>query len=118
MKVWNVLHGRGRTIFANVTDVETPDDLIAVFVMTAPAPGMLKSLAAQQTQLLPAHLYEGTDPMTNPYNLKPVGTGPFRYVSFVSGDNLVLEKNPDYWDKGKPHLDKLIFRFVSDPASR
>ncbi|MBT9385434.1 ABC transporter substrate-binding protein [Pseudooceanicola sp. CBS1P-1] len=117
MKVWKVLHGRGRTIFKDVTEVQTPDDHTAVFVMTAPSPGMLKSLAAQQTQLLPAHLYEGTDPMTNPYNLKPVGTGPFKFVSFVSGDNLVLEKNEDYWDAGKPHLDKLVFRFVSDPAT-
>ena len=117
MKVWKILHGRGRTIFGNVQSVETPDDHTAVFMMSAPSPGMLKSLAAQQTQLLPAHLYDGTDPMTNPYNLKPVGTGPFKFVSFVAGDNLVLEKNPDYWDTGKPHIDQLIFRFVADPAT-
>lgn len=117
MEVWKKLHGRGRTIFKDVTEVQTPDDLTAVFVMAAPSPGMLKSLAAQQTQILPAHLYEGTDPMTNPYNLKPVGTGPYKFVSFVSGDNLVLEKNPDYWDAGKPHLDQIVFRFVSDPAT-
>ncbi|MEI4472398.1 ABC transporter substrate-binding protein [Frigidibacter sp. MR17.24] len=117
MQVWKVLHGRGRTIFGNVTEVQTPDDHTAVFVMSKPSPGMLKSLAAQQTQLLPAHLYEGTDPMTNPYNLKPVGTGPFKFVSFVAGDNLVLEKNPDYWDENKPHIDTLVFRFVSDPAT-
>lgn len=117
MEVWKVLHGRGRTIFGNVTSVETPDEHTAVFVMSAPSPGMLKSLAAQQTQLLPAHLYEGTDPLTNPANLAPVGTGPFRFVSFVAGDNLVLERNPDYWDANKPHIDRLVFRFISDPAT-
>ena len=118
MEVWKVYHGRGRTIFGNVTAVETPDPLTAVFVLSKPSPGMLKSLAAQQAQLLPAHLYEGTDVLTNPYNLKPVGTGPFKFVSFVPGDNLVLERNPDYWDTGKPYLDKIVFRFIPDPASR
>ena len=117
MEVWKVLHGRGRTIFGNVEAVETPDDHTAVFVLNAPAPGMLKALAAQQTQLLPAHLYEGTDPLTNEWNLKGMGTGPYRVVSFTPGDNLVLEKNPDYWDQGKPYLDKVVFRFINDPAT-
>ncbi|MET3792913.1 ABC transporter substrate-binding protein [Aquamicrobium terrae] len=118
MEVWKVLHGRGRTIFANVESVETPDKHTAVFVMRRPSPGMLKSLAAQYAQILPAHIYKGTDPLTNPANLKPIGTGPFRFVSFQPGDNLVLERNPDYWDEGKPYLDKLIFRFIPDPATR
>lgn len=118
MKVWKVLHGRGRTIFGNVTAVETPDPYTAVFVLSKPSPGMLKSLAAQQAQILPAHLYKDTDIPTNPANLKPIGTGPFKFVSFAPGDNLVLERNPDYWDKGKPYLDKLIFRFIPDPATR
>ncbi|QIB34601.1 ABC transporter substrate-binding protein [Ancylobacter pratisalsi] len=118
MNAWKVLHGRGRTIFGNVTAVETPDENTAVFVLSKPSPGMLKSLAAQQTQILPAHLYKGTDIATNPANLKPVGTGPFRFVSFQPGDNLVLERNPDYWDTSKPYLDKLIFRFVPDAATR
>jgi peptide/nickel transport system substrate-binding protein len=118
MEVWKVLHGRGRTIFANVERVETPDKHTAVFVMSRPSPGMLKSLAAQYAQILPAHLYKGTDPLTNPANLKPIGTGPFRFVSFAPGDNLVLERNPDYWDEGKPYLDRLVFRFIPDPATR
>jgi len=96
MEVWKVLHGRGRTIFGNVTAVETPDPYTAIFVLSKPSPGMLKSLAAQQAQILPAHLYKGTDIATNPANLKPIGTGPFKFVSFAPGDNLVLERNPDY----------------------
>lgn len=117
MNVWKVYNGRGRTIFGNVTAVETPDPYTAVFVLSKPSPGMLKSLASQQAQILPAHLYEGTDVLTNPYNLKPVGTGPFKFVSFTPGDNLVLERNPNYWDAGKPYLDKIIFRFIADPAT-
>jgi len=38
----------------------------------------------------------------------PVGTGPFRYVSFSPGKQSVFEANPDYWESGKPYVDKLI----------
>lgn len=117
MNVWKVYNGRGRTIFGNVTDVQTPDPYTAVFILSKPSPGMMKSLASQQAQILPAHLYEGTDVLTNPHNLKPVGTGPFKFVSFTPGDSLVLKRNPDYWDKGKPYLDKIVFRFIADPAT-
>lgn len=117
MNVWKALNPRGRTIFGQLQEVQTPDDHTAVFILNKPSPGMMKSLAADQAQILPAHLYEGTDVLTNPYNLKPVGTGPFKFVSFKPGESLVLTRNENYWDKGKPYLDKVVFRFINDPAT-
>jgi peptide/nickel transport system substrate-binding protein len=38
----------------------------------------------------------------------PVGTGPFKYVSFSPGSQSVFEANPDYWESGKPYVDKLV----------
>ncbi|WP_413868584.1 ABC transporter substrate-binding protein [Albidovulum sp.] len=47
---------------------------------------------------------------------KPVGTGPFRFVEWVQGDHVTLERNPDYW--GEPvALAKATFRFISDPTA-
>jgi ABC-type dipeptide/oligopeptide/nickel transport system permease component/ABC-type transport system substrate-binding protein len=44
----------------------------------------------------------------------PVGTGPFRFATWQRGDNLTLDRNPDYW--GTPaHLARITFRFVADP---
>lgn len=40
---------------------------------------------------------------------KPVGAGPFRFASFTAGDSIVLEKNPDYWDKGAYDFDGITF---------
>ncbi|MEE3662053.1 ABC transporter substrate-binding protein [Brenneria sp. g21c3] len=117
LNVWKVHNPRGRTIFGQLSDVQTPDPYTAVFILSKPAPGILKSLGADQAQVLPAHLYEGKDVLTNPYNLKPVGTGPFKFSSFTPGADLVLVRNPDYWDQGKPYLDKVVFRFISDPAT-
>ena len=48
---------------------------------------------------------------------KPVGTGPFTFGEYAQGDHLTLQKNPNYWDPGKPYLDELRFRIFSDPQS-
>lgn len=118
LKVWKVLHGRGRSTFADVTDVETPDDTTAIFVLKRPAPAIMKALFSAESQILPAHLYEGTDILQNPFNTKPVGTGPYKFVSFERGDNLVLARNEDYWNKDLPYVDRFVFRFVPDAATR
>lgn len=118
MSVWKQYHARGRATFAHVTAVETPDDHTAVLVLDQPSPALMKALASMESQILPEHLYAGTDIMTNPHNVSPVGTGPFRFVSFARGDSLVLERNPDYWDEGKPYLDGIVFRFIPDAGTR
>ncbi len=46
------------------------------------------------------------------YNRKPIGTGPFKVDEFVTGDHITLSKNPNYWQAGKPYLDKVIVRIV------
>jgi peptide/nickel transport system substrate-binding protein len=48
---------------------------------------------------------------------KPAGSGPFRLGSFSKDRSLVLEKNAEYWDKGKPYLDRVEFRFFNDEDS-
>jgi peptide/nickel transport system substrate-binding protein len=48
------------------------------------------------------------------FGRNPVGTGPFTFVEFVDNDRLVLAKNPDYWQDGKPYLDGLTVRYLSD----
>jgi ABC-type transport system substrate-binding protein len=44
------------------------------------------------------------------FRLKPVGAGPFKVVSNKLSSELVLERNPNYWKKGRPYLDKLTFK--------
>jgi peptide/nickel transport system substrate-binding protein len=48
----------------------------------------------------------------------PVGTGPFKFVEWVQGDHITLEKNPDYFKDGKPYLDGVEFRFLPVDQSR
>ena len=47
-----------------------------------------------------------------------LGTGPFQYVSWQSGTEVVLEKNPNYWNKeAKVDFDKLVFKIISEDTS-
>ncbi|MBB5956824.1 peptide/nickel transport system substrate-binding protein [Saccharothrix tamanrassetensis] len=47
----------------------------------------------------------------------PVGSGPFRFVSFEPGKSVLLKKNPDYWE-GAPHLDELEFVIANEESAR
>lgn len=51
-------------------------------------------------------------------NRKPIGTGPYRFVSWAGGDRIVVERNPDYWGPRKAHLDRIVFRVLPDPQAR
>ena len=112
------VHPRGRGTFANVETVETPDDLTAVVVLKKPAPYFLVALAGAELPIIPKHRYEGTDIVANPLNAAPVGTGPFVFKAFVKGSHIVLERNPNYWDKPKPYLDRVVVRFIPDAVAR
>jgi peptide/nickel transport system substrate-binding protein len=48
----------------------------------------------------------------------PVGTGPYRLKKFVRGSYVAFERNPYYWEKGKPYLDSVRFNFAADSNSR
>ncbi|MFJ9374731.1 ABC transporter substrate-binding protein [Streptomyces sp. NPDC101455] len=49
---------------------------------------------------------------------RPVGTGPFSFVSLDPGQQAVRTRNPAYWDPGKPYLDELVFLSVKDDFAR
>jgi peptide/nickel transport system substrate-binding protein len=111
-------HPRGRGTFAGVTEVTTPDPLTAVIVLSKPAPYLISALAAGEAPIVPRHIYEGADISANPNNTHPVGTGPFIFREWVKGSHIILDRNPDYWDKPKPYLDRVIIRFIPDSGAR
>ncbi len=112
------VHERGKTTFRNLVEVRTPDPHTAVAMFSEPAPFLLRALAAFETPIFPAHLYPDDDVQANDNRFAPIGTGPFRFVSWERGSHIVLERNEDYWDSPRPYLDRIVVRFISDPAAR
>ena len=112
------IHPRGRSTFANLAEVLTPDPLTAELRLARPAPYLIKALAGAESPILPRHIYEGTDAATNPNNAAPIGTGPFLFKEWVRGSHVIYERNPDYWDAPKPYLDQLVIRFIPDAGAR
>lgn len=52
------------------------------------------------------------------YGTHPVGAGPFEFVEWVPGSQLVVERFDDYWQEGLPHLDRIVYRPLPDTESR
>ena len=48
------------------------------------------------------------------FGRQPVGAGPYTFVEYLPSDRLVLKKNPNYWQEGKPYLDQITFRYIAD----
>jgi peptide/nickel transport system substrate-binding protein len=112
------VHPRGRNTFGNLTDIRTPDPHTVTLVLSKPAPYLISALAAAETPIVPKHLYDGTKADQNPVNSAPIGTGPFVFKEWQRGSAVLYERNPNYWDAPKPYVDKLVVRFITDPAAR
>lgn len=111
-------HPRGRSTFAPVTEIETPDPHTAVLVLSRPAPYLLGALYADESPIVPRHAYQNTTPQNSPNASAPIGTGPFRFRRWERGSFIEFERNPDYWDQPKPYVDRIVFRVVTDAAAR
>jgi peptide/nickel transport system substrate-binding protein len=111
-------HPRGRSTFASVMEVRTPDPHTAVIVLSRPAPYLLTAFTAAETPIVPKHVYDGTKVDTHPNNNAPIGTGPYVFKEWVRGSHIILARNPNYWDQPKPYLDQLVLRIIPDPAAR
>jgi peptide/nickel transport system substrate-binding protein len=100
-----VLDGDGRVLAEAVLSQERDH---------APFGGVVPEIAARaHLAILPKHLYEGHDVRRAEASRAPVGTGPFTFVSWKQGDELVLARNPNYWGD-KAHLERVRFRFIRD----
>ncbi len=67
--------------------------------------------------ILPKHLLEGKDLNTDPFSRNPIGTGPFRFSEWVTGQKVVVTLNADYYE-GKPEIEQYLYRLIPDTATQ
>jgi peptide/nickel transport system substrate-binding protein len=108
-----------QAMFAPVERVDTPTPQIAIIRMSQPHPAILLAMAPPFCPIIPKHVFgDGADVRTHPKNNLPVGSGPYKVVSFNPREAIVLERYPGYFFKDRPAFERVIFRMIPDNAAQ
>lgn len=98
---------------ATLNGIETPDEKTVVFSLSRPDATFLHLMAINFGYIVPK---EEVDKTGADFGKMPVGTGAFKFVEWVPGQSITLERNAEYYKSGTPYLDKITFEFGQDPT--
>ena len=99
---------------AAIESAEAVDDYTLVITTSEPAPGLPTDLS---TIYIVSQNVADAESADFDRGTAAVGTGPYRQVSYSPGENLVIERNPDYWGDA-PDFENVTIRFLDNSASR
>ena len=105
--------------YANIK-VEKVDDHTVKVIFKEATPFWADPFVGVVGQILPKHHfgeYKGAKSREAPANLKPVGTGPYKFADFKPGDILTGTRNEDYHVKNQPHFDTIEVKGGGDAVS-
>jgi peptide/nickel transport system substrate-binding protein len=106
--------------FRDVTTVEKVDDLAVRILFDKPTPFWANAFVGPFGAIIPKHLfanYAGGRSRDAPNNLKPIGTGPYKFVEFKPGDIVSGEFNRDYHMPNRPYFDSIEMKGGGDAIS-
>ena len=102
-----------KSMLAPVDRVETPDPHTAIVRLKKPHPALLPAMSPALLPILPKHIYGNVEKVKgHPANSNPIGSGPFKLVSFIPGKEIRLKKNEKFFIKGRPHMDRLTIKII------
>jgi ABC-type transport system substrate-binding protein len=109
-------HFNGLILLRPITSVERSGDYEVRFHLAHPWLSFTASLASPHgfAALIPSPKAVADDVQ----NRAPVGTGPFAFKEWKSGDRIILTRNPHYWQAGKPYLGEIVLRAIPDHETR
>ena len=111
-------HARLRASLEAVDSIKALDPLTVEFKLKYPFGPFMGLFEAGTMPMVPKHLYEGTDFLTNPANATPIGTGPLKFKEWVKGSYIQLVANTQYHQPGVPGIEAVYFHVIPDAAAR
>jgi len=101
--------------FQTIKSYSVLDPYTIRFFATKPYYRLLESF--NDILIIPEHAFvKGGDFNSDPFNRHPIGTGPYRFVRWVTGSQVVLERRDDYWG-AKAYPKRLLFQLVEQPST-
>jgi peptide/nickel transport system substrate-binding protein len=102
-------------VAAGMESAKATDNTTVVVKLEHPVAAFLYNLAIFPAFIVDKEKLEKEGPA---FWKHPVGTGPFRLKEFAGGSHITFEKNPYYFEKGKPYLDSMRWNFVPNSNTR
>src|SRR5262252_1057873 len=100
---------------APVASVDVVDPSTVRLNLSAPFSPLLAQLADRAGMMVSPKAAQADG---DKFGAKPVCSGPYKFVERVAQDRIVLERYPNYWNKGEVHLDKIIYVPITDATVR
>ena len=100
---------------ALVASVDVVDAMTVRLNLSAPFAPLLAQLADRAGMIVSPKAAQADG---DKFGAKPVCAGPFKFVERVAQDRIVLERFPNYWDKGSIHFDRLVYLPIVDSTVR
>ncbi len=97
--------------FGLIETIETPDEYTVVFTLSGPSAAFADYAIMTNGGYIPSK--KAFDEKGDQFAAEPVGTGPFKWGSWVQGQRVELVRNDDWWGEG-PKLDKVIYRIIPE----
>ncbi len=97
-----------------ITGFKVVDPSTVEITLNQPDLSFLNALTMEFTDVLPK---EWVAKWGKQVNRHPLGTGPFMFDHWTPGQEIVLKKNPNYWETGKPYLDELDYKLSYNPST-
>ena len=94
------------------------DPLTVQITLNSPNSQFPRVISRQLAYIASPAAIQAAGPGTAYNNAKPVGAGPFMLQSWTRDSEMVLVRNPSYWNAPRPYLDKLDFKVITDPTQR
>ncbi len=108
---------------SKITSIETPDDFTIILNLDEPFVWLLTTFTGAGhggVPIIPKHIWTDKAPDWQPDDpaTELIGSGPFKWVERIPGEWIEVEKNDDYWQEGKPYVDRIQIPIIGTAEAR